>query len=264
MAFTKQLVYIGDFYEDAMELKKTYGKTNLFSTGHPDLDLYLGGGFGRPGGYEIVLLYGPTGVGKSTVALNMLAPAIVEGVKVGLLVLEDDMADVSLRFAEIIEQPAYDAMNQRNSVRCLPKEALTKSWKLNDLLEYIEAWFVDEKIDLILLDHLQFVFESAESIRGENEYIAQRIFMQKLNQLMKRTKKTIILVSHINKANGAKGMDRVVGSGAITQAATKVISIKEDRVPDTIQINMLKSRFTKKPGFHWCMTLIDSKLGVAK
>lgn len=264
MALTKQLIYLGDFLEDAKQLKKQWGKTDLFSTGQTALDDYLCGGFGRCNGYEIVLLYGPTGVGKSTVALNMMAPAIIDGVKVGLLVLEDDMADVSLRLSEILTPDQYAEANRTNTVRCLPAEALTKSWNLNDLLEYIEAWFVDEKIELILLDHLQFAFESAESIRGENEYIAQRIFMQKLNQLMKRTKKTIILVSHINKANGVKGMDKVVGSGAITQAATKVISIKEDRVPDTIQINMLKSRFTKKPGFHWCMTLIDSKLGTAK
>lgn len=264
MPLSKQLTYIGDSYDKAMLLKKTYGSTKLFSTGHTALDDYLGGGFGRPDGYEIVLLYGPTGVGKSTVALNLLAPAINSGVKTGLLVLEDDMADVSVRFSEIMTPTEYRAMNQNSTVRCLPEDALTRSWTLDDLLQYIEAWFVDEKIDLILLDHLQFAFESAESIKGENEYIAQRIFMQKLNQLMKRVKKTIILVSHVNKTGGAKGMNQVVGSGAIVQAATKVIEVKQDSAADTIQLNMRKSRFTKNPGFHWCMTLINSRLGDSK
>lgn len=264
MSITKQLVYIRDFYEEAQLLRKTYGHTNLFSTGHEVLDVYLGGGFGRPDGYEIVLLYGPTGVGKSTVALNFIAPAIIQGTKTGLLVLEDDMADVSLRLSEILTQSEYRAMNENNTARCLPKDALTKSWTLDDLLQYIESWFVDEKIELILLDHLQFAFESAESLKGENEYIAQRIFMQKLNQLMKRVKKTIILVSHVNKANGARGMDKVVGSGAIVQASTKVIEVKKDSVPDTIQLNMRKSRFTKSPDTFWCMTMIDSRLREVK
>lgn len=263
MVLTKQLTYIGDFYEEAQLLRKTYGSTTLFSTGHQTLDDYLGGGFGRPGGYEIVLLYGPTGVGKSTVALNFLAPAICKGTKTGLLVLEDDMADVNLRLSQILTPTEYRAMNQDNTVRCLPKDALMRSWSLDDLLQYIEDWF-NEGIELILLDHLQFAFESAEMAKQENEYIAQRVFMQKLNQMMKRVKKTIILVSHVNKANGAKGMDKVVGSGAIVQAATKVIEIKEDSVDDTIQLNMRKSRFTRKPGFHWCMTLIDSRLGAVK
>lgn len=260
MGLSKELVYIGDFYDEAQLLKKTYGKTTRFTTGHTALDTYFGGGFGRPDGYEIVLLYGQTGVGKSTVALNFMAPAIKAGVKTGMLVLEDDMADVSLRFSEILSPEEYVAMNKDNTARCLPRDALTKSWNLNDLIDYIESWFVNEDIELILLDHLQFAFESAESIKGENEWIAQRVFMQKLNQLMKRVKKTIILVSHVNKQHGAKGMNQIVGSSAISQAATKVIEVKKDDALDTIQLNMRKSRFTRNPDSYWAMKLIDSRL----
>lgn len=259
MPITKQVVYIGDFLEKAKLLKGSFGRTDLYSTGHSELDKYLGGGFGRQDGYEVVLLYGATGIGKSTVALNFLAEAIKQGKKVGLLILEDDMADVSNRLEGVLGPKYYARMNASQNVLCLPEDALTKSWKLDDLLKYIEDWF-DLGVELILLDHLQFAFESAEMIRGENEYIAQRVFMQKLNQLMKRVKKTIILVSHVNKANGAKGMDKIVGSGAIAQAATKVIEVADDRMDDTIRLNMRKTRFTKRPGFHYCMKLIDGKM----
>lgn len=260
MSFSKQLVYIGDFYEKAQELKDTWGRTDLYSTGQPVLDSYLRGGFGRPNGYEIVLLYGPTGVGKSTVALNFMAPAIVKGVKVGLLVLEDDMADVSNRMSHILTPKQYAAMNTDKTVRCLPEDELVKSWTLHDLVAYIEEWFNDG-VELILLDHLQFAFENAEAIKGENEYIAQRVFMQKLNQLMKRTKKTIILVSHVNKTNGSKGMDKIVGSGSIAQAATKVIEIAEVRgIANQIHLELRKSRFTSKSGYPYTMRMIDSKL----
>lgn len=260
MGLSKQLIYIGDFYGKAQELKKTWGRTDLYSTGHSVLDIYFNGGYGRHNGYEIVLLYGPTGIGKSTVALNFIAPAIRKGTKVGLLVLEDDMADVSNRLAQVLTSAEYAKMNSSNTVRCLPEDAMTKSWNLHDLLEYIEEWFVDEDIDLILLDHLQFAFENAESVKGENEYIAQRVFMQKLNQLMKRVNKTIILVSHVNKMTGAKGMDRIVGSGSIAQAATKVIEIADDDMEDVIRLDLKKSRFTKRPGYHYCMKMINSRL----
>lgn len=259
MGLTKQIVYIGDFYDKAQKLRKSWGRTDLYTTGHSALDGYMYGGFGRKDGYEIVLLYGPTGVGKSTVGLNFMAPAINRGVKVGLLVLEDDMADVSSRFMDIMTAEQYVAMNNSNAVRCLPEDALVRSWNLNDLLQYIEDWF-NEGIQLILLDHLQFAFENSESIRGENEYISQRVFMQKLNQLMKKTKKTIILVSHMNKAAGSKGMDRIVGSGSIAQASTKVIEIAEDDMDDVIRLDVKKSRFTKRPGFHYCMKMINSRL----
>lgn len=261
MAITKQLVYLGDFYEEAQRLKHTYGRTDLYSTGDSKLDAYLGGGFGRKDNYEIVLLYGPTGVGKSTVALNFIVPAINAGKKVGLLVLEDQMADVSNRLSFIMSASEYAKANASDSVLCLPSDALVKSWKLDDLLEYIEGWFVNENVEIILLDHLQFAFEGAESIKGENEYTAQRVFMQKLNFLVKKTKKTIILVSHVNKANGAKGMDKIVGSGSIAQAATKVIEISEDSMEDVLRINLRKSRFTKKPGFHWCVKMENTKIG---
>jgi len=260
MGLSKQISVIGDFYEKAMEINKTWGRTDLYSTGQDVLDKYFAGGFGRKNGYEIVLLYGPTGVGKSTVALNFLAPAIRNGTKVGLLVLEDDMADVSNRLAQILTPSEYRAMNSGDTVWCLPEGELTKSWSLDDLLKYIQDWF-DAGIELILLDHLQFAFENAEMAKQENEYIAQRVFMQKLNQLMKQNKKTIILVSHVNKKAGAKGMDQIVGSSAISQAATKVISVSEEKnVDDTIRLQLQKSRFTKKPNFHYCMLMVDSKL----
>lgn len=259
MGLSKQLVYLGDFYEEAKQLKNSWGVTNLFTTGHEELDKYLGGGFGRKDGYEIILIYGPTGLGKSTVALNFLAPAMLRGDKVGLLVLEDDMADVSVRIGQILSESQYAAVNRSRSILCLPHNALTKSWKLDDLLEYIENWFVTRNVDIILLDHLQFAFENAEAIRGENEYIAQRVFMQKLNQLMKRVKKTIILVSHVAKGN-AKGMDKIVGSGSIPQSATKVIELYKGDVRDGVSFYMHKSRFTKTPGFPRDMKLKDGIL----
>jgi len=254
---SKQIVYIGDFAADAEKLKMTYGSTSRFTSGNDGLDEYLGSGFGRVDGYEVVLLYGSTGIGKSLVALNMLAENIKKGERIGLLVLEDDAADVSVRLSFILDKSAYERMNAERNVLCLPTDALMKSWKLDELLEYIENWFVNQKVDLILLDHLQFAFEGAEAIRGENEYIAQRVFMQKLNQLMKRVKKTIILVSHTNKGMG-KGMDKIVGSGSIAQAATKVIEVgKED---DILQLTMHKSRFTKTPGYPYEMKLVGTRL----
>ena len=243
---TKEIVYIGDFKNEADELQKTFGRTDLFSTGDPNLDAYMGGGgFGRPKGYEIVLLYGSTGIGKSLAALNWIRPAIVAGKKVGLLILEDDMADVSVRLSHILSYREYEAMNKSKNIICLPKQALIRSWSLDELLGYIEDWFTELNVDLILLDHLQYAFEGAESIKGENEWIAQRVFMQKLNQVMKRVKKTIILVSHINKGPN-KGMDRVVGSGAIAQAATKVIEVSRDDT-GSMKVRLHKSRFTKTP-----------------
>jgi len=261
VGLSKQIVYLRDFAQEATKLQKTWGRTGLYTTFDKGFDEYLGGGYGRENGYEIVLLYGDTGIGKSTIGLNFLKSPILSGKKVGLLVLEDAGEDVFLRMRDILGE--YDMQKyvmETDNIHFMPQEDLVKSWNLNDLLTLIEGWFTDRDLDVIFLDHLQFAFEGAESIKGESEYVAQRIFMQKLNQLMKRIKKTIILISHINKAPNIKGMGRIVGSGAIAQAGTKVIEVAEDSMDFCVQLYMRKSRFTAKKSHHFVMKLRDGRL----
>lgn len=261
MPLSKRIVYLRDFAGEAIKLEKTWGRTSMYTTGDKGLDNYLGGGYGRQDGYEIVLLYGDTGIGKSTIGLNLLKSPIEFGKKVGLLVLEDDGADVFLRLRDILGTSGMEKyVMQGDSIHFMPQEDLVKSWNLEDLLALIEEWFTDRELDVIFLDHLQFAFEGAESIKGENEYTSQRIFMQKLNQLMKRIKKTIILVSHINKAIGIKGMGKIVGSGAIAQAATKVIEVSDSDMDFCVEIYMRKSRFTPKKNHNFVMKLKDGQL----
>lgn len=262
MPLSKRIVYLKDFAEEASKLQKTWGKTELYSTGHYKLDEYLGGGYGRQDGYEIVLMYGDTGIGKSTIALNFLKSPIEMGKNVGLLVLEDDGADVFIRLSTILGRDGTQKwIMKEQTLHFMAQEDLVKSWNLEDLLVLIEDWFVKREMDVILLDHLQFAFEGAERAKQENEYIAQRIFMQKLNQLMKRMKKTIILISHVNKNATSKGMGKIVGSGSIAQASTKVIEIAEDKgIDDGVRLWKRKSRFTKRRDHDYCMKLIDGKL----
>lgn len=266
---SKRLAYIGDYAEQAAELKKTHGRTELYSTGSRDLDIYLHGeenhlkkfkgGYGRVNGYEIVLLFGPTGIGKSTVALNLIAQPIRDGVNIGLLVLEDDMADVSVRLSYILSPEDYAAMNASQTVRNLPIEDVVAEWSLDELLAYIESWFEDG-VELILLDHIQFAFEGAESIKGENEYAAQRVFIKKLNALIKKHKKTIIIISHVNKNASAKGNDRVQGSGAIVQGVTKSIELDVAEDTGNLKFRLRKSRFAPTLPYHYEMKIKNTRL----
>jgi len=242
MAISKQITYLADYKEEADKLRSSYGITNKHQTKNQKLDDFLGGGFGRHDGYEIVLVYGPTKIGKSTIALNLIKESLGTSSKVGLLILEDDMADVANRLRYILEPFTYgDLMDKENpkhmTVACLPKGAMDAGYTLQELLEYIRQWFVDLDYDIILLDHLQFAFDSADSIKGENEYTAQRVFMRNLNTLMKEVKKTIILVSHTN----AQG--NIFGSSALRQVATKILRLEAGE-RESIKMWMKESRFT--------------------
>jgi KaiC/GvpD/RAD55 family RecA-like ATPase len=254
MAFTKRITLLQDFAESAKRREAEWGRTERFRTGVDSLDDYLGGGYGRSRGSEIVVLFGPTGVGKSTIGLNLLREPILSGQRVGLLTLEDEGEDVYIRLKDIVgsENLTSDALQDR--VHMMNPEDMVQSWKLSELLELIHEWFTapERNLDVILLDHLQFAFENAEAIKGENEYIAQRAFMQKLNQLLKQVSepngKTIILISHVSKAPQAKGLQKIVGSSSIAAAGTKVIEVDRDEAYEgRLALTLHKSRHTRQP-----------------
>lgn len=247
---------LGDYAYGALQRIADWGVTDRFSTGISELDNHLGGGFGRKRGYEIILLFGDTGIGKSTLAMNIISPAMLKGDRVGLMILEDDPEDVSIRLSNILPKQSWSKLNKADNVFVLPDEALERApWSLPMLQEQIRHWFVDLKIDLIVLDHIQFAFEGADAPTREGEWYAQRTFMRNLRVLMKQinrdlgqnSSKTFMYVSHINKTSSAKGMDRVLGSSGLVQSATKVISIDKGDTDGLIDIQLLKSRFTKLP-----------------
>jgi RecA-family ATPase len=113
------------------------------------------------------------------------------------------------------------------------------------------------KLDVILLDHIQFAFENA-NFEKENEYQAQRTFMRTLNGLMRRVKKTIILVSHINKSASAKGVNQIVGSGGIAAAGTKLLEVAKEG--GVLSIQEWGSRFTPTPDEPYQIQLNELKL----
>lgn len=241
----RQVVYLSDFNEEADKLLENDGKTNLYSFGEAGLDAYFGGGYGKKDDYEIVLLFGDTGIGKSTFALNMVADPIRRGQKVGLLMLEDRGAAANLKLRKMLGQKIIDG--NRTNIHFTPDDVVSgeKLWGLEDFIELIDEWFSVRKMDLILLDHIQYTFESAVGLKNENEYIAQRVFVRKLNYLIRKHNKTIILVSHINKSGQAKGMGKIIGSGGIAGSATKVIEILRDKDSEGMMRTMMwKTRHT--------------------
>ena len=68
--------------------------TNKFSFGDPIVDDYLGGGWGRVNGYELICIFGDTGMNKSTFISQMAISAARRGSSVAYLALEDEIEDV--------------------------------------------------------------------------------------------------------------------------------------------------------------------------
>lgn len=224
------------FKEEATKKWAEFGSTSLYSTGDPVIDYYLGGGYGTSTGYEIVTMWGGTGIGKSTMALAFTEEPLKAGKKVGYILLEDDPADTLNRLKVMVGdvEALYDWQ------LFFLKEQM--DFTLESVLDTIEKSF--KLYDIIVLDHIQFVFEGSVMEKGETEFNRQRIFMRKLNKLVKELNKTIILICHINKDSTKGGMDKMIGSSAIPQASTKSIEVGRDK-EGTMFLKLWKTRFTR-------------------
>lgn len=230
--------------EAAKQASEEWGKTDLYSTGDPILDEYLGnstaGGYGRKSAYEIITIFGDTGMNKSTFATSIILNPASKGVPIAYFALEDDPKDVVTR---IMRQAHSDEELNKilDNIMFMPEN---DGYTLDMMADAIEQVF--KVADIVVIDPLQFIFEASVAEKGETEFNRQRLFMRKMNNIMKHTNKTLIIVSHTGKGGGKdnrQGVDRIIGSSAVAQVSTKVIEInrKEDGLHG---IRLWKSRFT--------------------
>lgn len=223
----------------------SWGKTDLYSTGDQILDEYLGnsftGGYGRKDGYEILTIFGDTGMNKSTFATSIILDPASKGTQIAYFALEDDPKDVVRRILIMCDMNEEKARTITNNILFMPE---SDGYTLDSMAEAIEKIF--DVVDIIVIDPLQFIFEASVAEKGETEFNRQRLFMRKMNNLMKHTNKTLIIVSHTGKGGGKDartGVDRIIGSSAVAQVSTKVIEI--NRKEDGLQgIRLWKTRFT--------------------
>lgn len=241
------MIVADDRYEEAISNANKWGVTDRYSVGEPFIDEYLGGGYGRDGKYEIVTLFGDTGQNKSTFLSQMVISPACSGTKICYMALEDEVDDVIVRINKQI--PGDGLIHTQlvhkclNNIHFLPEN---DNYTLGNMAKVIENMFCF--YDIVVIDPIQFIFEASVTESRETEFNRQRLFMRQMNNILKKTNKTLILVSHTNKGGDAKtradaGMFKIIGSSAIAQVSTKVIEIGRDK--DGFRtLRLHKSRFT--------------------
>lgn len=237
--------------KEAREVAGERGITDLYSFGDSFIDEYMGGGWGRKKGYELICLFGDTGENKSTFLSQMVITAASRGAKVAYMALEDEMFDVINRIDAQISLPGKEGTPEEERVKeqvlgNINFTAENDGYTLEKLAEVVENLFSYH--DVVVIDPIQFVFEASVTERGETESNRQRIFMRQLNNIMKKTKKTLVFVSHTNKSGTVKeredaGMLKIQGSGALQQICSKVIEIGRNK-EGVKMLRLWKTRFT--------------------
>lgn len=184
-------------------------------TGVDEMDRVMGGGFVAG---SVTLVFGPPGVGKSTLLFQVLASVAGRGVEVVLASAEESLAQVSGRATRIGAVPEH----------LLALEGHDVSAVVAAILRHRPALVVVDSIQTVADEQLPGVAGSLAQVRG---------CVERLTRLAKTTGVPIVLVGHVTKDGD------LAGPRAIEHLVDTVLSFDGDRHHSLRILTAVKHRF---------------------
>jgi DNA repair protein RadA/Sms len=200
----------------AVSLRQVDGReAQPMSTGVAEVDRVLAGGFVAG---SVTLVFGPPGVGKSTLLFQVLASVAGRGVDVLLASAEESLTQVSGRAARL---------------GAVPEHLLALAG--NDVVA-IEAAIVRHHPALVVVDSIQTV--SDDDLTGAAGSLAQvRACVDRLTRLAKSSGVPVVLVGHVTKDGD------LAGPRAVEHLVDTVLSFDGDRHHSLRVLTAVKHRF---------------------
>lgn len=167
------------------------GKYLRFSSGNPEMDRVLGGGFVKG---SLLLIGGDPGIGKSTLLLQIAAGLEKRELKVLYASGEESLAQIKLR-------------GERLGVQA-PNLSLMAETSFEVLANALE----DRNVDVLIIDSIQ-TFYTASVASGAGSVSQVREVTTKILELSKTRNITTVLIGHITKEGqiaGPKTLEHMV------------------------------------------------------
>jgi len=191
------------------------GEARPMPTGVVEVDRVLGGGFVAG---SVTLVFGPPGVGKSTLLFQVLSSVAATGSQVLLASAEESLTQVSGRAARI---------------GAVPENLLALAG--NDVVA-IERAIVHHHPALVVVDSIQTV--SDDELPGSAGSLVQvRACVDRLTRLAKSTGVPMVLVGHVTKDGD------LAGPRAVEHLVDTVLSFDGDRHHSLRVLTAVKHRF---------------------
>ena len=134
----------------------TTGVTNLYSTSVPQIDKYLGGGFGKEGDFEIVLIHSQPKTYKSTLALLFMMDAVRRGIPQGWVILEGSLAEAFNRIRKSFNPyEEFDKLvpNMEQCVFAMSKKMRrSQQFTLKNILRWMRNLHQTKGVKLFFID----------------------------------------------------------------------------------------------------------------
>lgn len=226
-------VYFGDLYAEALDRQKTFFVFEGMRTGLEYFDKATMGL--RPG--ETLTLAGPSNLGKTMVALNIIANVIVaNNAKALVISMEMPALDIASRVFNMVNQQKHDHL----------MENLIIQTELDVNTKHIAAMIERHRPDLLMLDHVQFL---ANQEKAATEYERINLAVKKIQRLGIEYRLPIILISHVAKTRSGKNSRAsagdLKGSSSIEQDTDMVIMLNrtdEQRQTGELTVELVKHR----------------------
>jgi DNA repair protein RadA/Sms len=201
---------------DAVPLCQIVGGDALpMATGIDEVDRVMGGGFVAG---AVTLVFGPPGVGKSTLLFQVLAAVAERGFSVLLASAEESLAQVSGRATRVGTVPEQLMVLAGNDVGA------------------IEAAIIRRPPSLVVVDSVQTICDP--ELAGATGSLTQiRDCVDRLTRLAKSTGVPIVLVGHVTKDGD------LAGPRTIEHMVDTVLSFDGDRHHALRMLTAVKHRF---------------------
>jgi DNA repair protein RadA/Sms len=201
---------------DAVPLRQIVGGDAVpMATGIDEVDRVMGGGFVAG---AVTLVFGPPGVGKSTLLFQVLAAVAGRGFAVLLASAEESLAQVSGRATRVGEVPEQLMVLAGNDVGA------------------IEDAIIRHPPSLVVVDSVQTICDP--ELPGATGSLTQiRDCVDRLTRLAKSTAVPIVLVGHVTKDGD------LAGPRTIEHMVDTVLSFDGDRHHALRMLTAVKHRF---------------------
>jgi len=242
VGMTKTVTF-GDLYQDAVDNQKHFNKFQGFGSGLPYFDQATMGF--RPG--EITVIAGPSSVGKTMVAMNIVANIVALTLKKAVMIsMEMTDKEVASRLYNMVDRKDDGIVSKNFIVQT----------ELSVSAEHVKAIIKREKPDIVIIDHLGFLAkqESGPDLKTRIDAAIAKIKRLAINENI-----PIILISHVAKTrsgdDGAASAQDLMGSAGIEQDADIVLILNRKKTQNNpegkeVVITLEKHR-TKDPSLKY-------------